>query len=112
MKLGTETRSNSALEQYRPFQKDLARGLKAAAFSLLITTAWVAPAGEALAQQYQFGAVQINGNERIGDSAILSQAGIARGQTVSAGQLNDAFQRLNDLGSSRRSRSFRRATRW
>ncbi|MCD2353622.1 outer membrane protein assembly factor BamA [Sulfitobacter pseudonitzschiae] len=36
----------------------------------------------------------VEGNARIGQSAILSQAGIARGQNLSAGQLNDAYQRL------------------
>lgn len=50
------------------------------------------------AQNYSFNSVVIDGNERIGDSAILSQAGIARGQTVTAGQLNDAFQRLQSSG--------------
>ncbi|MEH6644928.1 outer membrane protein assembly factor BamA [Sulfitobacter sp.] len=58
----------------------------------------MAQAPEAFAQQYQFNSVQITGNQRIGDSAILSQAGIARGEAVSAGQLNDAYQRLNNSG--------------
>ncbi|KIN72276.1 Outer membrane protein assembly factor BamA [Sulfitobacter guttiformis KCTC 32187] len=87
-------RASRVLEQcsyYRP-------GLKGLAFSLLLTTAWVAPAQHAFAQQYQFNTVRIEGNERIGDSAILSQAGIARGQAVSAGELNDAYQRLNNSG--------------
>ncbi|MBB3994564.1 outer membrane protein insertion porin family [Sulfitobacter undariae] len=68
------------------------------AFSLLVTTAWMIPAAQVSAQQYQFNTVNIEGNQRIGDSAILSQAGIARGQAVSAGQLNDAYQRLNNSG--------------
>ncbi|MDG1352411.1 MAG: outer membrane protein assembly factor BamA [Sulfitobacter sp.] len=63
-----------------------------------MTTAWIAPAPQAFAQQYQFSTVKIDGNQRIGDSAILSQAGIARGQAVTAGQLNDAYQRLNNSG--------------
>nr|WP_235930279.1 outer membrane protein assembly factor BamA [Sulfitobacter sediminilitoris] len=58
----------------------------------------MAPAGYVQAQQYQFNSVQINGNERIGDSAILRQAGISRGQPVSAGQLNDAYQSLQSSG--------------
>ncbi len=73
-------------------------GLKGLAFSLLMTTAWVAPAPQVSAQQYQFNTVRIEGNQRIGDGAILSQAGIVRGQPVSGGQLNDAFQRLNNSG--------------
>jgi len=94
MSLGSTSRQSSALEQYSFFRN----GLKGLAFSLLITTAWVAPAGDAFAQQYQFNTVRIDGNERIGDSAILSQAGIVSGQPITAGQLNDAFQRLNNSG--------------
>ena len=73
-------------------------GLRGLAFSLLVTTAWVAPAPQAAAQQYQFNSVRIEGNQRIGNSAILSQAEIARGTPISAGQLNDAYQRLNNSG--------------
>lgn len=87
-------RATFALEQ----QNQIRSGLKGLAFSLLLTTAWIAPAPQAVAQQYQFNTVQIEGNQRIGDSAILSQAGIARGQAVSAGQLNDAYQALNNSG--------------
>lgn len=87
-------RATFALEQ----QNQIRTGLKGLAFSLLITTAWIAPAPQAFAQQYQFNTVQIEGNQRFGDSAILSQAGIARGQAVSAGQLNDAYQALNNSG--------------
>jgi outer membrane protein insertion porin family len=94
MNLGSKTRANGALDQQGIFRT----GLKRLAFSLLITTAWIVPGPQAFAQQYQFTTVQIEGNQRIGDSAVLSQAGIARGQTISAGQLNDAFQRLNASG--------------
>ncbi len=47
-----------------------------------------------MAQSYTFNSVDIEGNARVEDAAILNTAGIARGQTVSAGQLNDAYQRL------------------
>ncbi|MEH6522728.1 outer membrane protein assembly factor BamA [Sulfitobacter sp.] len=87
-------RATVALEQ----NNQIRSGLKGLAFSLLVTTAWVAPAPQVFAQQYQFKSVRIEGNQRIGDSAILSQAGIARGQAVSAGELNDAFQALNNSG--------------
>jgi outer membrane protein insertion porin family len=87
-------RASRVPEQYSYYRS----GLKGLAFSLLITTAWIAPAQQAAAQQYQFNTVRIDGNQRIGDSAILSQAGIARGQAVSAGELNDAYQRLNNSG--------------
>ena len=72
--------------------------LRGASVCALLSVAWVAPGGVALAQQYQFNSVQINGNERIGDAAILRQAGIRRGETVSGGQLNDAFQALQNSG--------------
>jgi outer membrane protein insertion porin family len=94
MNLGSNKRASGAFEQ----QSIYSSGLKGLAFSLLVTTAWVAPATQVSAQQYQFNSVQIDGNQRIGDSAILSQAGIARGQAVGAGELNDAYQRLNNSG--------------
>ena len=49
------------------------------------------------AQSYRFNSVSIEGNQRIEGATILTYAGIARGQTVSAGELNDAYQRI--LGS-------------
>lgn len=66
--------------------------------SLLVSSTWMAAAMPAGAQNYSFNKVVIDGNARIGNSAILSQAGIAPGQTVSAGQLNDAFQKLQNSG--------------
>ncbi len=50
------------------------------------------------AQEYRFNSVVINGNERIGDSAIIARAGIRRGQAISGGQLNDAYQALQNSG--------------
>lgn len=52
----------------------------------------------AVGQNYQFNSVDIDGNRRIGDAAILRTAGIARGETVSAGQVNAALQRLQASG--------------
>ena len=72
--------------------------LRSASVCALLSVAWIAPAATVDAQQYQFNSVQINGNQRIGDSAILRQAGISRGQPVSAGQLNDAYQSLQNSG--------------
>jgi outer membrane protein insertion porin family len=48
----------------------------------------------AFAQTFAFSQVQVQGNERVDASTILSYAGIARGQEVSAGALNDAYQRI------------------
>ena len=65
---------------------------------LLVSSTWMAVTMPADAQNYSFNKVVIDGNARIGNSAILSQAGIERGQTVSAGQLKDAFQKLQNSG--------------
>ncbi|WP_323764676.1 outer membrane protein assembly factor BamA [Marinovum sp.] len=48
----------------------------------------------AVAQNYTFTEVSIEGAGRIEPATILSYAGIARGQTVSAAELNDAYQRI------------------
>ncbi|WP_430523030.1 outer membrane protein assembly factor BamA [Ponticoccus litoralis] len=52
----------------------------------------------AVAQAYSFSSVRIEGNRRVDASTILSYAGIARGQTVSGGELNDAYQRVLNSG--------------
>ncbi|MEP2029989.1 MAG: outer membrane protein assembly factor BamA [Paracoccaceae bacterium] len=51
-----------------------------------------------LAQNYQFSTVEVEGNKRIEDTAILTYAGIERGKSITAGQLNDAYQRIEDSG--------------
>ena len=66
--------------------------------SLLVSSTWMAGTMPADAQNYSFNKFVIDGNSRIGNSAILSQAGIARDQSVIAGQLNDAFQKLQNSG--------------
>ncbi|MCQ0093063.1 outer membrane protein assembly factor BamA [Roseovarius sp. M141] len=48
----------------------------------------------AQAQSYRFTDVAIAGNQRIEAGTILTYAGIGRGQTVSAAELNDAYQRI------------------
>ena len=53
---------------------------------------------EVAAQQFQFGSVVVEGNQRIGDAAVLARAGIQPGVPVSAGQLNDAVQALQNSG--------------
>jgi outer membrane protein insertion porin family len=66
--------------------------------SLLVSSTWMAGTMPAHAQDFSFKNVVVDGNTRIGNSAILSQAGIARGQAVNAGKLNDAFQKLQNSG--------------
>ena len=52
----------------------------------------------AVAQTYSFSNVVIEGNDRIEAATILNYAGIARGEAVSAGALNDAYQRIVQSG--------------
>ncbi len=56
----------------------------------------VAPPAQA--QTYSFSSVRVEGNERVDAATILSYAGIGRGQSLSAGELNDAFQRISNAG--------------
>ncbi len=63
-------------------------------FFLLASTASVVIPDVAYAQQYRFSTVEITGNQRIESGTILTYAGIARGERVSAAQLNDAYQRI------------------
>lgn len=50
------------------------------------------------AQTYSFSEVVIEGNERVEAASILRFSGIGRGEPVSAGGLNDAYQRIVDSG--------------
>jgi outer membrane protein insertion porin family len=54
--------------------------------------------GTANAQSYQFNSVQVEGNQRIETATIITYLGIERGKPLSAGQLNDAYQRVLDSG--------------
>ncbi len=66
--------------------------------SVIVSMACLGTAWQAEAQTYQFSNVQVEGNQRVDAATILSYAGIGRGQAVSAGQLNDAVQRITDAG--------------
>ena len=72
----------------------LSRFLKSAIICLAISAAWMAPSKVALAQSITINSVNIEGNARIGDAAILSRAGIVPGETLSTGELNAGLQRL------------------
>ncbi len=50
------------------------------------------------AQTYSFANVVIEGNQRVEAATILSKAGIGRGEEISAGALNDAYQRIVNSG--------------
>ncbi len=64
---------------------------------LSLSMTYVVASTAAQAQSYQFSTVKIEGNQRIEPATILTYAGIAQGETVSAAGLNDAYQRI--LGS-------------
>ena len=53
---------------------------------------------QAVAQSYSFSNVVVEGNERIEPATILKYAGIAKGAAVTAGALNDAYQRIVQAG--------------
>ncbi len=50
------------------------------------------------AQEYSFSQIVIEGNDQIELPTVERLIGIGRGEAVSAGRLNDAFQRLSDSG--------------
>ncbi|WP_372838237.1 outer membrane protein assembly factor BamA [Phaeovulum sp.] len=52
----------------------------------------------ALAQSYTFSSIQVSGLERIETATVLKLAGIGRGSAVTAGELNDAYQRIQGSG--------------
>ncbi|QFT92938.1 Outer membrane protein assembly factor BamA precursor [Roseovarius sp. THAF9] len=89
LSIGLGTKRFSGLFSTHFLSLLFAAGLMAAALSA---------ASPAEAQSYRFTNVSIEGNQRIEGSTILSQAGIARGETISAGQLNDAAQRIRASG--------------
>lgn len=55
-------------------------------------------ASQANAQSYRFNTVAIEGTQRIDAGTVLSYAEIPRGQAISAGQLNAAYQRILSSG--------------
>ncbi len=68
------------------------------AIFLLIAMALTGFPGAAQAQSYTFNSVQVDGNQRVESSTIIAYTGISRGKAVSAGALNDAYQRILDSG--------------
>ncbi|MBF9029907.1 outer membrane protein assembly factor BamA [Rhodobacterales bacterium HKCCE3408] len=50
------------------------------------------------AQSFRFTSFDVVGNVRVDDASVLTYAGIAPGQTVSAAEINDARQRVQNSG--------------
>ncbi len=72
--------------------------LKQGLAALLLLLATIVIPNSADAQTYRFNSLAIEGNQRVASDTIITYAGIARGETVSAGQLNDAYQRILESG--------------
>ena len=58
----------------------------------------LALSGAAQAQSFRFTSFEVQGNERFDDGTVLNNAGIAPGETVTGGDVNDALQRLQNTG--------------
>ena len=75
----------------------LTRSFALALFAFIAATCLILSSA-ARAQDYQFNDVQIVGNQRVGSATILRFGGIARGQSLTTGDLNDAYQRIAASG--------------
>jgi len=66
-------------------------------FAIVATAlAWLAFA--AYAQTFRFSKFDVQGNQRIDSATIVATLGVTPGQSISAGALNDGFQRLQATG--------------
>lgn len=79
------------------------KGLRALRNSVVLPVAGalamlIMPVDPSWSQSFRFDSVQIDGNQRIEDATILSYSGINRGQALSAGEVNAAYQRIVDTG--------------
>lgn len=74
--------------------------LKPALAAILLsgTALYVPVFTPAMAQSYSFSNVVVEGNSRVDAATILSYLGIGRGQSVTAGELNDGYQRIVNSG--------------
>ncbi|MDP3196443.1 outer membrane protein assembly factor BamA [Tabrizicola sp.] len=82
----------------RSFRATSRARLLATAVFLGAATASAPFLSPAFAQVFSFSNVAIEGNERVDAATILNYAGISRGEEVSAGGLNDAYQRILNSG--------------
>ena len=78
-------------------RKPKTNGLRQLGFAALVAASFALP-DSAVAQNYSFNSVAVEGNQRVEAATIVTYAGIARGETVSAGDLNEAYQRILDSG--------------
>jgi len=65
---------------------------------VVMTLALVMAPGSASAQTYNFSSITVQGNDNIAAANIIDRAGIVRGTSVTASELNLAFQRVLATG--------------
>ncbi|HHX91447.1 MAG TPA: outer membrane protein assembly factor BamA, partial [Paracoccus sp.] len=68
------------------------------AIFLFISAASFALTSAAEAQSYRFNSVSVQGNQQIDDATIVGFARIARNRSMSAAELNEAYQRVAGTG--------------
>ena len=56
------------------------------------------PPTSAIAQEFTFDSISVVGNQRIEAATVASYAGIPRGEALTAGEVNDAYQRVLESG--------------
>ncbi|MBY4892304.1 outer membrane protein assembly factor BamA [Rhodobacteraceae bacterium N5(2021)] len=76
----------------------LARCVRLFVAPALIVLSLVAVAVPVDAQTFRFNSFDVQGNTRTNDASVLQVAGLSPGTTASAGQVNDALQRLQNSG--------------
>ena len=78
----------------------LAQGSSRAALilALVSATSLTLPSTTASAQDFTFNRVAVSGNQRVDSASVVAFAGIASGQTLTAGELNEAYQRIVNSG--------------
>ena len=68
------------------------------AAGLAFSVGFVSLPNSAAAQDFRFTSIIVEGNQRIEAGTIASFIGVTQGETVSAAELNDGFQRVQDSG--------------
>ena len=69
-----------------------------AAILTVLAAALILAPTDAEAQTYRFTSFSVEGNNRVDPSTVLAFLDIPSGETISAAQLNDAYQRLQNSG--------------
>ena len=81
-----------------PFEAGCSASARLAFLFALAAVACVSLWMAAQAQERRLDSIEIQGATRIESETILSYAGISQGETITAGQLNAAYQRILDSG--------------